>query len=365
MSLGPCTLARVGHQAENEFDDVVTRVGILTGGGDCPGLNAAIRAIVRRADQHNIQTFGFQDGWHGVLEQQATQLTISTTRGLLHRGGTILGTSRVDPYREDNGPARIMEALEVHRLDGLIVIGGEGTLSATTRLHEDEGLPVIGLPKTIDNDVGGTELTVGFLTAVDTATEAVDRLHSTAESHNRVMVLEVMGRHAGWIATYAGMAGGADVILIPELPFDIDAVGRHLKHRAGTGRDFSIVVVAEGAVPKPGTMELPDSPLDEFGRPRLGGLGVTIANEIEVRTGFSARYTILGHTQRGGTPNPMDRVIATRMGVKAIDTANRGEWGRMASYRCGVVDTVTLADATAELATVPEALYRVAEVFFG
>ena len=344
---------------------MVTRLGILTGGGDCPGLNAAIRAIVRRADQQNIQTFGFRNGWKGVIESHAEPLTIASTRGLLHRGGTVLGTSRVDPYREPDGVDRIREAVSVHRLDGLIVIGGEGTLAATTRLHVDEGLPVIGIPKTIDNDVGGTELTIGFLTAVDVATEAVDRLHSTAESHNRVMVLEVLGRHAGWIATYAGMAGGADAILIPEVPFDIDAVGRHLKHRAGMGRDFSIVVVAEGAVPKEGTMTMPDSPTDEFGRPRLGGLGVTIAHEIEERTGFSSRYTILGHIQRGGTPNPMDRVLATRMGVKAVDTANDGAWGQMTAYQSGVVTTVPLEEATASLATVPERLYRVAEVFFG
>ncbi len=343
----------------------MNRLGILTGGGDCPGLNAAIRAIVRRADQHSVQVYGFANGWRGVLDRNAEQLTISSTRGLLHRGVTILGTSRVDPYREDGGPDRIREALEVHSLDGLIVIGGEGTLAATNRLHQDEDLPVLGIPKTIDNDVGGTEVTIGFSTAVDTATEAVDRLHSTAESHNRVMVLEVMGRHAGWIATYSGMAGGADAILIPEVPFDIDAVGRHLKHRAGMGRDFSIVVVAEGATPKEGTMEMPDHPEDEFGRPRLGGIGVTIAHEIEERTGFSTRYTILGHTQRGGTPNPTDRTLATRMGVKAVDTAIDGQWGQMAAYVSGSVGTVGLDVATAQLATVPERLYRVAEVFFG
>lgn len=344
---------------------MVKRIGILTGGGDCPGLNAAIRAIVRRGEQDNIQLYGFTNGWSGVLEQNAQQLTISSTRGLLHRGGTILGTSRVDPYREEDGPARIADALEVHGLDGLVVIGGEGTLAATNALHVDHGLPVVGVPKTIDNDVGLTELTIGFLTAVDTATEAVDRLHSTAESHNRVMVLEVMGRHAGWIATFAGMAGGADAILIPEVPFDIDAVGRHIKHRAGVGRDFSIVVVAEGAEPREGTITLPEHPEDEFGRPRLGGIGVTIAHELEERTGFSTRYTILGHTQRGGTPNPMDRVLATRMGVKAVDTARDGNWGQMVSYQCGTVSTVPLAEATTELARVPERLYRVAEVFFG
>lgn len=343
---------------------MVNRIGILTGGGDCPGLNAAIRAIIRRADQHNVAVFGFRNGWRGVIDGNAEQLTIASTRGLLHRGGTILGTSRVDPYREDEGLHGIRESLEVHRLDGLVVIGGEGTLSATTHLHRD-GIPVVGIPKTIDNDVSGTELTIGFLTAVDVATEAVDRLHSTAESHNRVMVLEVMGRHAGWIATYAGMAGGADAILIPEVPFDIDAVGRHLKHRAGMGRDFSIVVVAEGSEPKPDTMTLEQPPTDEFGRPRLGGIGTAIAHEIELRTGFSARYTILGHVQRGGSPNAMDRVLATRMGVKAVDTAVAGEWGRMAAYQGGVVTTVELNEATSDLKRVPEALYRVAEVFFG
>ena len=344
---------------------MVTRLGILTGGGDCPGLNAAIRAVVRRADQHNIQTFGFQNGWEGVLRAEVSQLTIASTRGLLHRGGTMLGTSRVDPYREQDGIRRIKDAMEIHRLDGLVVIGGEGTLSASHRLYADEGIPLVGIPKTIDNDVDVTEYTIGFLTAVDTATEAVDRLHSTAESHNRVMVLEVMGRHAGWIATYAGMAGGADAILIPEVPFDIDAVCRHLKHRAGSGRDFSIVVVAEGAVPVEGTMDLLSHPKDEFGRPRLGGIGHTIANEIEQRTGFQARITQLGHVQRGGTPNAFDRQLATRMGVKAVDTAESGDWGTMAAYRDFRVQPVRLEEAVGRLKTVPEALYRVAEVFFG
>lgn len=344
---------------------MVARFGVLTGGGDCPGLNAAIRALVRRADQANVLTYGFRNGWDGVLNLEAEQLTLGSTRGLLHRGGTLLGTSRVDPYRERDGVRRIHEALEVHRLDGLVVIGGEGTLSASTRLYEDEGIPIVGVPKTIDNDVAGTELTIGFLTAVATATEAVDRLHSTAESHNRVMVLEVMGRHAGWIATYAGMAGGADAILIPEVPFDVDAVGRHLKHRAGMGRDFSIVVVAEGAEPAPGTMDMVEHPTDEFGRPKLGGIGHTIAHEIEERTGFPARVTQLGHVQRGGSPSAMDRVIATRMGVKAADLVMEGEWGQMTAYQCGKVVPVPLSEATGSLKPVPERLYRVAEVFFG
>lgn len=344
---------------------MVTRLGILTGGGDCPGLNAAIRAVVRRADQHNIRTYGFQNGWRGVLHGEAKQLTVASTRGLLHRGGTMLGTSRVDPYREENGVGRIKDAMEVHKLDGLVVIGGEGTLAATNRLYIDDGIPVIGIPKTIDNDVDVTELTIGFSTAVDTATEAVDRLHTTAESHNRVMVLEVMGRHAGWIATYAGMAGGADAILIPEVPFDIDAVCRHLKHRAGSGRDFSIVVVAEGARPVPGTLDIPAHPKDEFGRPRLGGIGFTIAAEIEERTEFPVRTTILGHVQRGGTPNAMDRQLATRMGVTALDTAKAGDWGMMAAFTGSKVQPVPLADAVGRLKTVPDALYRVAEAFFG
>ena len=344
---------------------MVSRIGILTGGGDCPGLNAAIRAIVRRADQANVITLGFEDGWKGVLELTAHQMTVSSTRGLLHRGGTVLGTSRVDPYREPDGVARIQEAIAIHRLDGLVVIGGEGTLSAATRLYEDEAVPVLGIPKTIDNDVAETEMSIGFSTAVRTATEAVDRLHSTAESHNRVMVLEVMGRHAGWIATYAGMAGGADAILIPEVPFDIDAVGRHLKHRAGMGRDFSIVVVAEGAEPLQGTMSLPQAPRDEFGRPRLGGIGHTIAEEIEHRTGFPARVTILGHVQRGGTPTPMDRVLATRMGVKAAELAIAGGWGNMTALQQGQIVDVPLVEATGQPKPVPEELFRVAEVFFG
>jgi ATP-dependent phosphofructokinase / diphosphate-dependent phosphofructokinase len=344
---------------------MVSRIGILTGGGDCPGLNAAIRAIVRRADLGNVLTYGFRDGWHGVLEGRVEQLTLASTRGLLDRGGTMLGTSRVDPYREERGIERIREALEVYRLDGLVVIGGEGTLSASRRLAEEAGIPLIGVPKTIDNDVAGTDLTIGFSTAVRTATEAVDRLHSTAESHNRVMVLEVMGRHAGWIATYAGIAGGADAILVPEVPFDIDAVGRHLKHRAGMGRDFSIVVVAEGALPQPGTFELPPPPLDEFERPRLGGIGHPIAHEIEARTGFPARVTILGHVQRGGSPTPMDRVLATQMGVKAAELAMEDAWGTMTAYRDAHVVPIPLAEATDQLKTVPPELFRVAETFFG
>jgi ATP-dependent phosphofructokinase / diphosphate-dependent phosphofructokinase len=277
----------------------------------------------------------------------------------------VLGTSRVSPYYEPDGVQGVKDAMEVHRLDGLIVIGGEGTLSASLRLHRDEGVPIVGIPKTIDNDVAETDLSIGFLTAVRVASEAADRLHSTAESHDRVQVLEVMGRHAGWIATYAGIAGGADAILIPEVPFDIDQVARHLRHRAGTGRDFSVVVVAEGAEPVPGTLDLPESPKDEFGRPRLGGIGHTIAHEIEARTGFESRVTILGHVQRGGEPTPVDRIVATQMGVRAVEAAIDGAWGSMVALQRSEVVRVSLEDATRELKRVPDSLYRVGEVFFG
>ncbi len=344
---------------------MVRRIGLLTGGGDCSGLNAAIRAVVRRAEKDNVSVYGFRNGWKGVLEQETEVLDLMATRGLLHRGGTSLGTSRVSPYFEPDGVQGVIDAMEVHRLDGLIVIGGEGTLSASLRLHRDEGIPIVGIPKTIDNDVSETDLSIGFLTAVQVASEAADRLHSTAESHDRVMVLEVMGRHAGWIATYAGIAGGADAILIPEVPFDIDGVARHLRHRAGTGRDFSVVVVAEGAEPVPGTLELPESPMDEFGRPRLGGIGHTIAHALEERTGFDARVTILGHVQRGGGPSPVDRIIASQMGVAAVEAALDGAWGTMAAVQRFEAVRVSLEDATRELKRVPESLYRVGEVFFG
>ena len=344
---------------------MVRRIGLLTGGGDCSGLNAAIRAVVRRAEQENVIVYGFRDGWKGVLEQETEVLDLRATRGLLHRGGTALGTSRVSPFYEPDGVRGVQEAIEVHGLDGLVVIGGEGTLSASLRLHQEAGVPLVGIPKTIDNDVAETDLSIGFLTAVQVASEAADRLHSTAESHDRVQVLEVMGRHAGWIATYAGIAGGADAILIPEVPFDIDRVARHLRHRAGTGRDFSVVVVAEGAQPVPGTLDLPESPKDEFGRPRLGGIGHTIAQELEARTGFESRVTILGHVQRGGTPTPVDRIISSQMGVAAIDAVLDGAWGTMSAIRGHEVVRVSLEDATRELKHVPQSLYRVGEVFFG
>src|SRR4051795_13424136 len=288
------------------------RIGVLTGGGDCPGLNAAIRAIVRKGvDRYGYAVLGFRDGWHGVLESQTSELTLESTRGIIHRGGTILGSSRTNPYKDgEDGSPRVRETMEDLHLDGLIAIGGEDTLGVASKLV-DAGLNVIGLPKTIDNDLGGTDMTFGFDTAVQVATDAIDRLHTTAESHHRVMVLEVMGRHAGWIALYSGIAGGADVVLIPEKPFDVDEVCRLIQRRHSRGHYFSIVVVAEGALPVEGQMETIGGQTDAFGHVRLGGIGTRLEQEIEQRTGFETRATILGHTQRGGTPTAFDRVLAT------------------------------------------------------
>jgi ATP-dependent phosphofructokinase / diphosphate-dependent phosphofructokinase len=342
------------------------RIGVLTGGGDCPGLNAVIRAIVRKGiDRYGHAIVGFRDGWRGPLENLHDELTIESTRGILPRGGTILGTSRTNPFKHDDGPDRIRENLDGLHLDGLIAIGGEDTLGAAARLNADDGLPVVGVPKTIDNDLGGTDMTFGFDTAVQVATDAIDRLHTTAESHNRVMVVEVMGRHAGWIALHSGLAGGADVILIPERPFDIEEVCRLISRRHSRGRYFSIVVVAEGAMPKEGTMEVVAGGQDEFGHARLGGIGQLLEREIEERTGYETRATVLGHVQRGGTPTAFDRVLATRLGIAAVDAANERSWGTMPALRGQRVELVPLGEAVAELRTVPVAEYEVAETFFG
>jgi 6-phosphofructokinase 1 len=341
------------------------RVGVLTGGGDCPGLNAAIRAIVRKGvDHYGHAIVGFRDGWRGPLENAFVELTIESTRGILPRGGTILGSSRTNPFKREDGAERISETLQSLHLDGLIAIGGEDTLGAAYRLYE-AGLPVMGVPKTIDNDIAATDVTFGFDTALQVATEAVDRLHTTAESHHRILVVEVMGRHAGWIALYSGLAGGADVILIPERPFDIDEVCRLLRRRHARGRYFSIVVVAEGAVPREGTIEVVSGSEDEFGHVRLGGIGQRLEREIEDRTGFETRTTVLGHVQRGGTPTAYDRVLATRLGVAAIDGATEGRWGTMPAMRGTRVELVELADAVKGLRTVPTEEYEAAEVFFG
>jgi 6-phosphofructokinase 1 len=342
------------------------RIGLLTGGGDCPGLNAAIRAIVRRAiDVHGHEIVGFLDGWRGPIEGVFDELTVESTRGILPRGGTILRSSRTNPFKRDDGPEAIRATCKACAVDGLIAIGGEDTLGAAARLYGDHDLPVIGLPKTIDNDLGGTDVTFGFDTAVQIATEAIDRLHTTAESHNRVMIVEVMGRHAGWIALHSGLAGGADVILIPERPFDIDEVCRLIQRRHGRGRYFSIVVVAEGAVPREGTMEVMTAGEDEFGHARLGGIGQRLEREIEERTGFESRATVLGHIQRGGTPTAFDRVLATRLGLAAADAANDGSWGMMTALRGNRIELVPLSDAVAELRTVPLEDYEAAQTFFG
>ena len=342
------------------------RIGVLTGGGDCPGLNAVIRAIVRRGiDDHGDEILGFLDGWRGPLEGIHEELTIESTRGILPRGGTILRSSRTNPFKRDDGPDLVRATLDSAGVDGLIAIGGEDTLGAAARLHGEHGLPVIGVPKTIDNDLAGTDMTFGFDTAIQIATDAIDRLHTTAESHNRVMIVEVMGRHAGWIALHSGLAGGADVILIPERPFDIDEVCRLIRRRHSRGRYFSIVVVAEGAVPQEGTMETVSGPEDEFGHARLGGIGQRLEREIEERTGYESRATVLGHIQRGGTPTAFDRVLATRLGLAAADAAHEGNWGVMPALRGTRIQLVPLSEAVADLRTVPVEDYEAAETFFG
>jgi phosphofructokinase-like protein len=342
------------------------RIGVLTGGGDCPGLNAVIRAVVRKGiDAYGDGIVGFRDGWRGVLDDVADELTIESTRGILPRGGTILGSSRTNVYKREDGVERVRETLARHQLDGLIAIGGEDTLGAANRLHID-GVNVIGVPKTIDNDLGATDVTFGFDTALHVATEAIDRLHTTAESHHRILVVEVMGRTAGWIALHSGIAGGADVILIPEIPFDIDEVCRLIGRRHERGRPFSIVVAAEGAAPQEGTMELAaGAGVDEFGHPRLGGIGYALEREIEARTGYETRATVLGHVQRGGTPTAFDRVLATRLGLSAIDAAHAEAWGMMCALHSTEIELVALAEAVAEVRRVPPEEYARYGVLFG
>src|SRR5215216_3226653 len=343
----------------------MARYGVLTGGGDCPGLNAVIRAIVRRgANDHGHEFFGFRYGWAGVLAGDGADLTAETTRGILPRGGTILGTSRTNPYKEDGGLDRVRASLERHAIDGLIPIGGEDTLGVARRLSDD-GIDVVGVPKTIDNDLAGTDFTFGFQTAVQIATDAIDRLHTTAESHNRVIIVEVMGRHAGWIACYSGMAGGADVILVPERPFDLDEICERLMRRQSNGATFSIVVVAEGATPKDGDVWSQHAGTDAFGHARLGGIAVELEREIEERTGFESRMTILGHVQRGGTPLAYDRVLGTRFGVAAVDAVTEGNFGKMAALRGTKIELVPLDEALAEPKLLDPELFETAEVFFG
>jgi ATP-dependent phosphofructokinase / diphosphate-dependent phosphofructokinase len=346
------------------------RVGVLTGGGDCPGLNAVIRAVVRKGvAEYGFEFVGFRDGWRGPLEGDTVPLDVQAVRGILPRGGTILGSSRTNPLKPDAGGSgvpgveRIKDNLAGLGVDALVAIGGEDTLGVATRLFE-QGVSVVGVPKTIDNDLGATDYTFGFDTAVNIAMEAIDRLHTTAESHHRALICEVMGRSAGWIALHAGLAGGANVILIPEKPFSIEKVCSYVQHRFQT-RYAPIVVVAEGARPVEGDIVTGSEKLDAFGHVRLGGVGQMLAEEIEKRTGKEARCTVLGHIQRGGTPTAFDRVLATRYGVHAISAVRDGDFGTMVALRGTDIVRVPLAEATAEVKLVPPERYAEAEVFFG
>jgi ATP-dependent phosphofructokinase / diphosphate-dependent phosphofructokinase len=340
------------------------RIGVLTGGGDCPGLNAVIRAIVRKGvGEYGHEFVGYRDGWRGPLERDSRPLGVPEVRGILPRGGTILGSSRTNPFKEDGGAERIGENLKADGVEGLIAIGGEDTLGAASQLFE-RGVNVVGIPKTIDNDLSATDYTFGFDTAVNIAMSAIDRLHTTAESHRRTLICEVMGRNAGWIAFHAGLSGGANVILIPEVEFDLDRVCDYIVRRFES-QYSPIVVVAEGALPKGGMPATDGAPTDAFGHVRLGGIANWLEGEIEQRTGHEARATVLGHVQRGGTPTAFDRVLATRFGLHAIDAVHEGQWGKMTALRSTDIQLVDLIEATAELKTVPESLYREAEVFFG
>jgi ATP-dependent phosphofructokinase / diphosphate-dependent phosphofructokinase len=345
----------------------IRKVGILTGGGDCPGLNAVIRAVVTRAEQLGVEVLGIRGGWRGFLENDTEVLTRTRTRGVLHEGGTILGTTRVNPFQVKGGPERVEAAFRAWHLDGLIAVGGEGTLTLATKFH-DRGLRVIGVPKTIDNDLRGTEVTFGFDTAISVATELIDRLRTTAEAHERVMVVEVMGRHAGWIAIHAGLAGGADVIVVPERPTTVDDICQVVLTRRAEGKVFSLVVIAEGALiqekgAKEAHLVLQNQEPDAFGRPRLGGIGPYVARQIEDATGIETRVTVLGHVQRGGTPTARDRVLALRYGVKAIDLLAAGQSGMMVALRADEIVPVPLAEATVHRKLVDEEWMALTDVF--
>ncbi len=340
------------------------KVGILTGGGDCPGLNAVIRAAGRRVMTRGGEVIGVLEGWKGLVEGLFEPLGPREISGLLPRGGTILRTTRTNPFKVDGGVERVLANFEREGFDALVAIGGEDTLGVAARLHEEHGFPVVGVPKTIDNDLSATDYTFGFDTAVTVATEAIDRLHTTAESHNRVMVVEVMGRHTGWIAVVSGIAGGADMILIPEQPVSIEDACKELRHRHERGKDFSIVVVSEGYELE-GMSDTQE--VDQFGHVSLSerGVGAALARQIEDRTGYETRVTVLGHVQRGGSPTPRDRVLATRYGLKAADLVDAKKFGRMAALHGDEIVDVSLAEATAELKTVPTEWWAVAQAFFG
>jgi ATP-dependent phosphofructokinase / diphosphate-dependent phosphofructokinase len=348
---------------------VAGRIGILTGGGDCPGLNAVIRAVARRSLDRGYEVIGVREGWRGLVDGVLQPLDYRAISGLLPRGGTIIGTSRTNPYKSEDGVERVLRTFEAERLDALVAVGGEDTLGVAARLHSEQAFPVVGVPKTIDNDLSGTDYTFGFDTAVWIATEAIDRLHTTAESHNRVMVVEVMGRHTGWIAVMSGIAGGADAILIPEQPITVEQACSELRRRHERGKDFSIVVVSEGyeLTYESGEQRsvTQEAETDQFGHVRLGGVGEALARDIEERTGYETRVTVLGHVQRGGSPTPRDRILATRFGLKAADLVEDRRFGRMAALHGDAIVDVSLEEATRELKTVPQDWYETARAFFG
>jgi len=340
------------------------RIAMLTGGGDCPGLNAVIRSVTRRAiETYGWDVMGIKNGWRGLVRGEVEPMSLYSVSGILHRGGTILGTSRTNPTKNRDDWTKVKKNLKNWNINALVAIGGEDTLSVALKLHQ-EGVPVVGVPKTIDNDIKGTDFTFGFNTAVSIVTEAIDRLHTTAESHHRIMVVEVMGRHSGWIAVHAGIAGGADAILIPEVPFDMKDVTNKLKKRH-ENKNFSIVVVSEGAKMKGGDIVLETEKKDAFGHVRLGGLGRVVADEIEERTGIETRLTVLGHTQRGGSPTAYDRILATRFGVRAVDAVKKEDFGKMVALRSEDIITIKLEEAVLENKVVDMDLYEIAELFFG
>ncbi|MFZ1321703.1 MAG: ATP-dependent 6-phosphofructokinase [Ignavibacteria bacterium] len=341
------------------------KIGILTSGGDCPGLNAVIRAIVRKSDHLGFETIGIKNGWKGIFDESYLRLDLNSVAGIINKGGTILGTSRFSPFEKRNGKDTLLHKISRERFDAIIAIGGEGSMHIAQMAYE-AGINIVGVPKTIDNDISGTDYTFGFDTAVGIATEAIDRLHTTAESHHRIMILEVMGRHAGWIALYSGIAGGADAVIIPEVKTKISDVIKILKSRYKRGKLFSIIVIAEGAkfddksmAKKKGTAKL-----DDFGRERLGGISNFLADEIERRTGFECRATILGHVQRGGVPSAFDRVLGTRLGIYAVEMVNEKKFGRMAALQANEMVDIPITEAIGKLKTVDKDLYDVAQVFF-
>jgi ATP-dependent phosphofructokinase / diphosphate-dependent phosphofructokinase len=342
----------------------MNKIGILTGGGDCPGLNPVIRAVVRAAHEDGISVLGVKNGWKGLIENDVIPLDLKTVSGILPRGGTILGTSRTNPYKIKDNIEKVKYHYKQLGLEALVAVGGEDTLGVAAKLCK-EGLNIVGVPKTIDNDLSCTDYTFGFDTAVNVATEAIDRLHTTAESHHRIIVCEVMGRHAGWIAVHAGLAGGADVILIPEIPIDIEEVCEIVKKRRERGKTFSIIVVAEGAKFKEGQIVTQEERLDAFGHVRLGGIGQIVSDFIEEKTGFETRVTVLGHIQRGGTPSAFDRVLGTRFGVGAVSLIKEKKFGYMVSLQGNKIEAVSIEKATDKLKTVDMDLYGIAKLFFG